>query len=135
MNTYVAVLLVGSFCLLQAAVVKINVCVRLEFLTTNSNNELPKAPPPLTLKVRNGTNTHNILRQAAKLDSRYAFTTKAYSFGNMVTSISGVHQDHTNSKYWMIYSDPNTLTPTGIDHYRPKDGSCVIFKYEKLSLV
>lgn len=109
--------------------------MRLEFLTTNSNNEVPTTPPALSLTVANGTNTHEILREAAKLDANYAFTTKAYSFGHMVTSISGVYQDKVNSKYWMIYSDPNTLTPTGIDHYRPKHGSCVIFKYEKLNFV
>ncbi|XP_031557454.1 transcobalamin-2-like [Actinia tenebrosa] len=111
----------------------ITVCVRLEFLTTSSDGKLGTPPPPVSLTVLNGTNTYDILVLASKQHDCYKFNTTMSAWGNSLTSICGVAKDPANKKYWMIYSDPTTLTPTGIDSYRPKDGSCVIFKYEKLN--
>jgi hypothetical protein len=85
------------------------------------------------LKVPNGTNAYDILTLAGGRNPCYKFTAKLSAFGHSITSICGVHLEQANKKYWLIYSDPNTLTPTGVDNYRPKDGTCVIFKFQKLN--
>lgn len=111
----------------------IEVCTRVEFLTSPANVSAPTNPSPVHLTVANGTNAYNILKLAATKNPCYNFTAKLSAFGHFITSICGVFQEPANKKYWMIYSDNNTLTPTGVDNYRPKDGTCVIFKFQKLN--
>jgi hypothetical protein len=111
---------------------KIQVCVRLEFLTTSINGTLAKAPPPVHVTVNNGTNAHDILRIAAKKNPCYGITTRKGAYGHSITSICGVYRDPANNKYWMIYSGPNTSAGTGIDTFRPRNGTCAIFKFKKL---
>jgi hypothetical protein len=86
------------------------------------------------LSVAHGTNAYDILTLAGESDPCYKFTAElSAKFGHYITSICGVHLEQANKKYWLIYSDPNTLTPTGIDNYRPRNGTCVIFKFQQLN--
>jgi hypothetical protein len=107
------------------------VSVSIEFLTTPPSGSRPTNPEPVHLIVPENTKAYDILTLAAKENPSYKFTTKEDPpYGHFVTSIDGVCEDEANKKYWMMYSDPHTLAPTGVDNFYPKNGSCTIFKYQ-----
>ena len=88
--------------------------------------------------VENGTNTHDLLKLARQKNSCFNFTTQKFSFGHSLTSLCSVQINHKDQFYWMIYVAEDSVKPEkpaahGIDDLKPADGSCVIFKYEKVS--
>lgn len=107
------------------------VSVHFEILTPPPVVPTPPPVEPVGLTVKEHTNAYDILTLAAEKNPAYKFTTSEMPpYGHFVTSIDGVYEDKAKSKYWMMYSDPHTLAPTGIDNFYPKDGSCTIFKYQ-----
>ena len=83
------------------------------------------------MTVANGTNAHNILKEAAKKHPCYAFTTQTSTYGHSVTSICGVQRRPVDKFYWMIYIDEETA-PVGVDDLTPGHGSTLSFRYKQL---
>lgn len=121
--------------------------VRVELLFDDSNfseksnrseNTIPKEvstkglPPPAYVEVENGTNAHDILKEAANQHDCYNFTAISTAFGHMIKSICGVASNSVEKLYWMIYIDGKSAT-VGIDDLRPKHGSILRFQYEKVN--
>ena len=103
-----------------------------------SENTSPKSvstkgcPPSAYVQVENGTNAHDILKEAANQHSCYNFTAISTAFGHMIKSISGVASNTVENLYWRIYID-GKLAQVGIDDLRPKHGSILRFQYEKVN--
>ncbi|PFX24721.1 gastric intrinsic factor-like [Stylophora pistillata] len=109
----------------------ITVCVELRFVDTNKDTEGKTPPPTKCVTVANGTNAHNILKEAAKKHPCYAFTTQTSTYGHSVTSICGVQRRPVDKFYWMIYIDEETA-PVGVDELKPAHGSTLSFRYKQL---
>ncbi|KAK2574403.1 Transcobalamin-1 [Acropora cervicornis] len=103
-----------------------------------SENTSPKGvstkgcPPSAYVQVENGTNAHDILKEAANQHSCYNFTAISTAFGHMIKSISGVASNTVENLYWFIYID-GKLAQVGIDDLRPKHGSILRFQYKKVN--
>ncbi|KAL9981611.1 hypothetical protein ACROYT_G010337 [Oculina patagonica] len=109
----------------------INVCVELQFnVSKYSDGKTP--PPPVCVTVFNGTNAHDILKEAAKNHSCYNFTTLDTPYGRSIESICGIYRRPADKFYWMIYIDGKSA-PVGIDDLRPGHGSKLSFQYKKLN--
>ncbi|XP_078358162.1 transcobalamin-1-like [Oculina patagonica] len=109
---------------------KIRVCVELVFNATKYTSG--RSPPlPACVKVRNGTNAHDILKMAATQDSCFNFTAVMTMWGHSVYSICGLDRRPADKVYWMIYIDGKSAR-TGIDYLRPGDGSTLVFVYKQL---
>lgn len=109
----------------------ITVCVELKFVNINKYTKGKTAPTTECVTVANGTNAYDILKEAAKKNACYAFTTQKTSYGNSVTSICGVQRRPVDKFYWMIYVDEKSAT-AGVDDLRPGDGSTLSFRYKQL---
>lgn len=112
----------------------IDACVKL--VVDESNMIRGKVlPPPAMMVVANGTSAHDLLKKAAKIHPCYKFSAVKSSYGHMITEICGVPNNNEKKYYWMVYSTNTTMAAHGVDHFYsyPKDGSCVIFKYQKLT--
>ena len=67
------------------------------------------------LTVKEHTNAYDILTLAAQKNPAYKFTIiLEQPYGHFMTSIDGVYEDKVKGIYWMMYSDPHTLDPTGM---------------------
>lgn len=126
---------------------KVMIGVRVELLLNHSDsskksnlseNTSPKGvstkscPPSAYVQVENGTNAHDILKEAANQHSCYNFTAISTAFGLMIKSISGVASNTVGNLYWLTYID-GKLAQVGIDDLRPKHGSILRFQYEKVN--
>lgn len=117
----------GFFITLQI----VEVCVELEFnVTKYSNGQSP--PPRVCVTVVNGTNAHDILKEAANQHSCYNLTTVNTSYGRMIESICGIHNRPADKYHWLIYIDGKSA-PVGIDDLRPGHGSTLSFRYKKVN--
>lgn len=89
-------------------------------------------PPSAYVEVENGTNAHDILKEAANQHECYNFTAIFTPFGNMIKSICGVASNSRENLYWIVYIDGKSAQ-VGIDDLRPKHGSILRFQYEKVN--
>ena len=49
----------------------------------------------------------------------------------MITEISGIKQNSDkNGYYWILYEKEGSPARDGVDLFRPKNNTCIIFKYE-----
>lgn len=114
----------------------VTICVELLFEVNTLPNVVqesgPSTPPRACVEVVNGTNAHDILKEAANQHPCYNFTVNLTSYGRMIKSICNVEQKPAEKFYWMIYINGKPAT-VGIDDLQPNDGSTLGFHYKQLN--
>ncbi|XP_028396575.1 transcobalamin-1-like [Dendronephthya gigantea] len=102
----------------------LTVCVTL-------TSQHPKLQANMTVVVRGKATAYDVLAKAAEKNDMYKFKELKTSYGRMITEISGIKQNSgNNGYYWTLYEKEGFPARDGVDLFRPKNNTCIIFKYE-----
>ena len=97
------------------------------------------------VKVKNDSNAHDILLAAMNqyTDPQYTYPGDCRTFtfqasytryGPYIQSMLRYGEVKNKRLHWMMYTSKETMATVGVGSYRPKNGTSLIFKLEKVGI-